>query len=75
MARPAHNRPPPDSRADAMALALTYCPICYGTMEVVYSRNQQSVCVCVDCHSGVTVPASAWDIVRSKRDGSWKPPR
>jgi hypothetical protein len=58
-----------------MALALAYCPICYGSMEVVYSRNQQSVCVCVDCHSGVTVPAGAWDIVRRKREGSWTPPR
>ena len=41
-------------------------------MEVVYSRNNQNVCVCVDCHSGVTVPATAWEIVHLKREGKWK---
>lgn len=42
------------------------CPICAGTMEAVYSRAHQKVCVCVDCHTSVTVPASAWKIKAEK---------
>jgi hypothetical protein len=47
---------------------LEVCPVCGGKMEVVYSRTQSKVCVCVDCHSGVTVPATAWQVVKAKRD-------
>jgi hypothetical protein len=47
---------------------LEVCPVCGGQMEVVYNRTQAKVCVCVDCHSGVTVPASAWQVVRAKRE-------
>ena len=43
------------------------CPICSGTMEVVYERPTQQVCVCVDCHSGLTIPATAWKIQKAKR--------
>ena len=43
------------------------CPVCDGEMEVVYARNNQQVCVCVDCHTGVTVPATAWQRMRDKR--------
>ena len=53
--------------------ALANCPICDGKMEVVYSRNNQQVTVCTDCHSGLTVPAGAWDIVRIKRESKWMP--
>ena len=42
------------------------CPICAGTMEAVYTRAHQKVCVCVDCHTSVTVPANAWKIKASK---------
>ena len=42
-------------------------------MEVVYHRNSQQVIVCKDCHSGVTVPAGAWNIVRIKREAKWMP--
>lgn len=44
------------------------CPICGGKMESVYERNHQKVCVCVDCHSGLTVPATAYDVARIKRE-------
>lgn len=44
------------------------CPICGGKMQTVYSRHQQKVCVCVDCHSGLTVPDTAWTIARVKRE-------
>ena len=42
-------------------------------MEVVYNRNNQQVCVCKDCHSGLTVPGTAWEIVRIKREAKWMP--
>ena len=42
------------------------CPICTGHMEVVYSRLHQKVCVCVDCHTSITVPQSAWNIKKDK---------
>lgn len=35
-------------------------------MDTVYSRAHASVCVCVDCHSGLSVPSTAYDIVRIK---------
>jgi hypothetical protein len=43
------------------------CPVCGGQTELVYQRLNQRVCVCPDCHSGVTIPATAWDVVRLKR--------
>jgi len=49
------------------------CPICGGNMETVYERNHQKVCVCSDCHSGLTVPASAYEIARIKRESKWMP--
>jgi len=47
------------------------CPICGGTLEVVYDRFNQSVYVCKDCLSGLTVPSSAWEVVRLKREKKW----
>jgi len=35
-------------------------------MELVYDRFTQQVCVCVDCHSGLTIPATAWDVRKAK---------
>jgi hypothetical protein len=35
-------------------------------MEAVYSRAHQKVCVCVDCHTTLTVPATAWQVRREK---------
>ena len=49
------------------------CPICAGRMETVYNRNRQKVCVCVDCHSGLTVPDTAWEIARVKREATSRP--
>ena len=53
--------------------AIAKCPVCDGSMEVVYSRNNQQVTVCVDCHAGLTIPSSAWEIVRIKREAKWMP--
>ena len=50
-----------------------HCPICGGKMELVYDRFNQQVCVCTDCHSGLTIPAQAWEIQRRKRSGIRKP--
>jgi hypothetical protein len=49
------------------------CPICGGNMETVYERNHQKVCVCKDCHSGLTVPSTAYEIARIKRESKWMP--
>ena len=43
------------------------CPICGGAMEAVYSRAHQQVCVCVDCHTSITVPAEAWKLKAGKQ--------
>lgn len=42
------------------------CPMCEGEMEIAYDRYHQKVCVCVDCHTSITVPGSAWEIARIK---------
>jgi ssDNA-binding Zn-finger/Zn-ribbon topoisomerase 1 len=43
------------------------CPICRGEMQLVYQRFSQHVIVCSECHSGLTVPARAWDIAAVKK--------
>jgi len=30
-------------------------------MELVYDRPNAKVCVCVECHTGISVPGPAWD--------------
>jgi len=64
---------PDDRREPDQKPAVSECPMCGGGMEVVYQRNNQQVTVCKDCHSGLTVPASAWDVVRIKRETKWMP--
>ena len=49
------------------------CPVCAGAMELVYDRFNQQVCVCTECHTGLTIPHSAWEVRRRKRDGSETP--
>jgi hypothetical protein len=49
------------------------CPICGDRMELVYDRFHQQVCVCVECHTGLTIPAAAWDVQRRKRSGTREP--
>lgn len=49
------------------------CPVCGGKMEVVYNRTQSKVCVCVDCHTGLSVPAAAWRVARAKRGPKEEP--
>lgn len=41
------------------------CPVCAGQMEVVYDRHEK-VAVCIECHTGMTIPRRAW-IVRMKK--------
>lgn len=52
---------------------LPTCPICDGMLEVVFHRHGQMVAVCVDCHSGLTIPAAAREVGRLKREKKWKP--
>ena len=61
-----------DERREETTPAIRSCPVCEGEMELVYSRNAQQVVVCTDCHSGLTVPAGAWNIARIKREASRK---
>lgn len=66
--------PQPDERREAGPKpAISTCPVCDGQMEVVYQRNNQQVCVCRDCQSGLTIPGHAWEIVRIKREAKWMP--
>lgn len=64
--------PSDDATADSEP-AIRNCPICDGKMELVYDRHHQKVVVCVDCQSGLTVPGSAWEIARIKREAKWMP--
>jgi ssDNA-binding Zn-finger/Zn-ribbon topoisomerase 1 len=64
---------PDDERRHEDVPAIKTCPMCEGTMELVYNRNGQQVVVCADCHTGVTVPATAWNIARIKREAKWMP--
>lgn len=65
--------PNPEGAVPSGDKALRPCPICAGRMELVYDRHHQKVMVCVDCQSGLTVPASAWEIARIKRESKWMP--
>lgn len=49
-----------------LTLKLPPCPVCGGTLEVVYNRFRQVVAVCHDCHSGLTIPDHAWRIAHAK---------
>ena len=42
------------------------CPVCRGALERVYSRFGEHVYVCVECHTGITVPRRAWEIANAK---------
>jgi ssDNA-binding Zn-finger/Zn-ribbon topoisomerase 1 len=65
--------PKPDDQPDREPPPVAVCPVCEGKMEVVYDRHHQKVVVCVDCQSGLTVPAGAWEIARIKRESKWMP--
>jgi hypothetical protein len=44
------------------------CPVCGGTMILVYQRWALQVCVCRDCYAGIYIPHDAWDIARRKHE-------
>lgn len=48
------------------------CPICAGKLVIAYDRYHQRVAVCEDCHSGLTIPGSAWHVAHLKREGKWE---
>jgi hypothetical protein len=43
-------------------------------MEVVYNRHSQTVSVCIDCHAGITIPTSAWEVARTKKEQHYPKP-
>jgi hypothetical protein len=53
----------PDSEA---ARKVPPCPVCGAALERVYSRFGDTVYVCIECHTGITVPRRAWDIADVK---------
>lgn len=36
-------------------------------MERVYSRFGENVFVCMECHTGMTVPKNAWEVADVRR--------
>jgi len=54
---------------------ISVCPLCNGTMELVYDRPTTKVCVCVDCHLSITVPARAWEVALERGTVKPKPRR
>jgi hypothetical protein len=67
MAREAVNMANQDPRGESPR-KIPACSICEGTMVLAYDRYQQKVCVCIDCHTSITIPGSAWDVARAKRE-------
>ena len=61
----------PDAPEPEALDAVTVCPVCGGKLELVYDRRHISASVCVDCHTGVTIPTDAWDVARVKRNLKW----
>lgn len=66
MALPAVPRPDDDPNREPNLVVI--CPVCSGKMDTVYHRYHQRVVVCIDCQSGLTVPTTAWDVARIKRE-------
>jgi hypothetical protein len=55
--------------------ALPICPICGGKMELVYDRPNAKVCVCINCHTGISMPSKAWAIALARlAEKSSEPP-
>ena len=62
-----HSEPLEPEPMDAVAV----CPVCGGKMELVYDRRHITASVCIDCHTGITVPTDAWEVARTKRAVKW----
>jgi ssDNA-binding Zn-finger/Zn-ribbon topoisomerase 1 len=50
--------------------SISACPVCGGPLDTVYQRQHQKVCACIDCHTGITIPSTAWEVARAKRAAS-----
>jgi uncharacterized protein YbbK (DUF523 family) len=60
----------PDSRSSK---TVPPCPVCGSAVERVYRRFGENVYVCIECHTGITVPRRAWDIADFKKIRRHKP--
>jgi hypothetical protein len=49
------------------------CPVCGGKLDVVYERHHMTASVCEDCHTGISIPTSAWTVAKDKRNLKWRP--
>ena len=47
------------------------CPVCGGQVEKMAERLSRSVYACQECDCDLTVPVTAWDIARIKREQKW----
>ena len=56
--------------AEALDVVIV-CPVCGGKLELVYDRRHITASVCLDSHTGVTIPADAWEVARIKRSVKW----
>ena len=61
---------PNGDRSTGPAQVVATCPICDGRMEMIYSRGHQDVSVCVDCGCDLTVPTTAWEVLKQKQKRS-----
>lgn len=51
------------------------CPVCGGEVEKVGEQHTRSLFSCKECLCDVSVPSTAWDIARVKRQRKWPPKR
>jgi hypothetical protein len=58
----------PPSELSALALS---CPVCGGAMTRTFDRNRRSWFACAECECEVSVPPTAWDMARRKREQRW----
>ena len=69
--RPALTEALPEKSEPEPLDAVAACPVCGGKMELVYDRRHITASVCIDCHTGITIPTEAWDVARVKRSMKW----
>jgi hypothetical protein len=47
------------------------CPVCGGQVEKTGELENRSLYACKECDCDLSVPTTAWDIARVKREQKW----
>jgi hypothetical protein len=47
------------------------CPVCGGHVQKTGELSNRSLFACSECDCDVSVPESAWDVARVKREQKW----